>query len=167
MRFRQATMDDLDKLMEIVKQAQDYFKDAGIDQWQDGYPQRELMESDIAQNISYVLEKDNKVCAVMSVLFDGEETYHEIYKGQWMSDGDYVAIHRIAVDSEYKGLGLAPYMIRQVEELCLQKNIHSIKVDTHRDNIVMQKMLQKNGFQYCGIIYLEDRSERVAFEKIL
>jgi hypothetical protein len=28
-------------------------------------------------------------------------------------------------------------------------------------------MLEKNGFSYCGVIYLADGAERVAYEKII
>ena len=43
----------------------------------------------------------------------------------------------------------------------------SIKVDTHEQNLSMQKLLRKNNFEHCGIIYLQDNSKRIAFEKIL
>lgn len=58
-------------------------------------------------------------------------------------------------------------MMRNVEHMCLEKGIHSIKVDTHEDNRSMQRFLQKNGFVYCGVIYLQDGSKRLAFEKLL
>lgn len=165
MIFRQSTRNDLNEIMHIIKQAQEYFKGAGIDQWQDGYPQLELMEEDIDKNRSYVLLEEQKICGIMSILFDGEKDYDQIYEGRWLTDGKYAAIHRIAVDTKQKGRGFASFMIEKAQELCLGKNIHSIKVDTHRDNIVMQKMLKKQGFEYCGVIYLEDMSERIAFEK--
>ena len=58
-------------------------------------------------------------------------------------------------------------IIKYAEEVCKQNDIHSIKVDTHEQNIPMQNLLKKNGFEYCGIIYLEDGGKRVAFEKTL
>ena len=76
-------------------------------------------------------------------------------------------IHRIAVDNRYKGTGLSSDIIKEVEQLCLEKGVHSIKVDTHQDNKSMQKLLQKNNFTSCGIIYVEDGSPRIAFEKVL
>ena len=42
-----------------------------------------------------------------------------------------------------------------------------MKNDTHKDNQSMQRMQAKNGFEYCGLIYLEDGAERIAFEKIV
>lgn len=45
--------------------------------------------------------------------------------------------------------------------------IDSIRIDTHRDNKPMQHLLNKNGFRYCGIIYLEDGDERLAYQRCL
>ena len=42
-----------------------------------------------------------------------------------------------------------------------------LRIDTHEDNIPMQKLLEKNNFVKCGIIYVgENKSPRIAFEKI-
>ena len=90
-----------------------------------------------------------------------------IYNGQWLNNGDYAVIHRIAVSEKAKGKGIASAIIKEVEGLCKENGVNSIKIDTHKDNISMQKLLEKNTFKYCGIIYLEDGSERIAFEKLI
>lgn len=167
MEFRKAAETDINNIMNIIKQAQTYFKEQGINQWQNNYPNVETISNDIANKNSYVLLKDNNIVATAAVSFDGEKTYNSIYEGEWISNNEYAVIHRIAVDNTYKGLGLSSQIIKHVEELCLNKGVHSIKVDTHEENISMQKLLKKNKFQYCGIIYLEDGSKRIAFEKTL
>ena len=67
-------------------------------------------------------------------------------------------MHRIAVLRHGKG----------VVDFCINecfKVFPNLKIDTHRDNIPMQKVLKRNGFCYCGIIYLESGDERLAFQK--
>lgn len=167
MEFRKAVKTDVNCIMKIIEQAQAYFKEREIDQWQDGYPGVDTINRDIAGENSYVLLDDNKIVAAAAVSFDGETTYETIYEGQWLSHHEYAVIHRLAVDNNHKGLGLSTEVIKRVERLCLNKGVHSIKVDTHEENIPMQKLLEKNKFQYCGIIYLENRSKRIAFEKVL
>ena len=167
MEFRKTFKTDINNIMNIIKQAQSYFKEQGIDQWQNNYPNAETISNDIEEEHSYVLLKDNKIVATSAVSFDGEKTYESIYEGEWISNNKYAVIHRIAVDNTYKGLGLSSQIIKYVEKLCLNKGVHSIKVDTHEENIPMQKLLKKNKFKYCGIIYLEDGSKRIAFEKML
>ena len=71
-------------------------------------------------------------------------------------------------DEIYKGASnRVNNLIKYAEEICRQNKVNSLKVDTHEENIPMQNLLKKNGFKYCGIIYLEDGGKRVAFEKTL
>lgn len=167
MEFRKTLEKDVDSVMEIIKQSQQYFKEQGIDQWQNGYPNSDVIKNDISNDHSFVLLKDKKIVATTALSFDGEETYNEIYEGKWLSNEDYAVIHRIAVDTSHKGSGLAGDIIKEVEKKCSGNGIKSIKVDTHEENKSMQKLLLKNGFDYCGVIYLEDGDKRIAFEKLL
>lgn len=167
MEFKKSVEADVDSIMKIIKQAQDYFKEKGINQWQNNYPNVEVISNDVAEKNSYVLLKNHEVVATAVVSFKGEKTYESIYEGKWISNKEYAVVHRIAVDNNHKGLGLSSQIIKNVEELCIEKGVSSIKVDTHEQNLSMQKLLRKNKFEYCGIIYLEDNSPRIAFEKIL
>ncbi|WP_373599174.1 GNAT family N-acetyltransferase [Paraclostridium bifermentans] len=166
MEFRKTIKSDVNNVMKIIKQAQDYFKSQGVDQWQNGYPNEETIENDIKNDESYVLEKDGEIVATTMLTFNGEPTYTSI-QGKWLSNDKYATIHRVAVDNTHKGKGLSSQIIKYVEKNCLDKGIHSIKVDTHEDNTSMQRLLEKNDFKYCGVIYLEDDSKRIAFEKLL
>ena len=167
MQFRKSNEADVNSIMDIIKQAQDYLGEQGIDQWQDNYPNSEIINNDINNKNSYVLLKDNTVVGTVAVVFDRDKSYEKIYEGKWLSDDEYAAIHRIAIGSESKGLGLASVILENIEEICFSRGIHSIKVDTHEENLSMQKFLMKNGFQYCGIVYLDDKIKRIAFEKMI
>ncbi len=167
MIFRKAVETDSSGILNIIGQAQSYFKENGIDQWQNNYPNYQTIQDDIINGNGYVLIKDDLIVGTVALSFDGERTYDSIYEGQWLSNTEYCVIHRMAVASGYKGEGLASVIIGNIEDICISKDIDSIKVDTHSDNSSMQKLLTKNGFVYCGIIYLEDNGERKAFEKLL
>lgn len=167
MEFRKSTEPDIKDIMNIVRQGQAYFRKNQIPQWLNGYPGYETIMNDIKKGYGYVLLRDKIITGTVAVSFDGEKTYENIYDGKWLSDGKYAVIHRIAVASDYKGLGFASVIIKNIEGICLLRDVHSIRADTHRANLSMQRLLKKNSFQYCGIIYLEDGSERIAFEKLL
>jgi ribosomal protein S18 acetylase RimI-like enzyme len=149
MEFRKTLYEDIDFVMKIINQAKDYFKENKINQWQDGYPNEDVIKNDI------------------DLSFDKEKTYEKIYEGNWITNLDYATIHRIAVDKNYKGREVSKFIIEEIENKCFDKNIKSIRVDTHIDNESMKKMLHKNGFEYCGKIFLENLDERIAFEKKL
>ncbi|MBZ9607232.1 GNAT family N-acetyltransferase [Clostridium estertheticum] len=167
MEFRKAVETDANDIMSIIMQAQAYLKKHGINQWQNNYPNVEIISNDIDNKNGYVLLRDDNIVATAAVSFEGEKTYDSIYEGQWISDNEYAVIHRIAIDNNYKRLALASQIIKNIEQICLNKGVYSIKVDTHEENLSMQKLLKKNKFQYCGIIYLEDGNKRIAFEKTL
>ncbi|MBU3113071.1 GNAT family N-acetyltransferase [Clostridium lacusfryxellense] len=167
MEFSKAVEADVNSIMKIINKAQAYFKQQDINQWQDNYPNFETVINDINNGNGYVLLEDNNVIGTVVFTFDGEKNYEVIYNGKWINNDKYAVIHRMAVDSNYKGMGLASIIIKNIEEICLDNQIYSIRIDTHIENISMKKMLLKNGFEYCGIIYLDDQSKRVAYEKTL
>ena len=167
MEFRQAKISDLDQIVEIIELSKKYLKETKVDQWQNGYPAKEDLRRDIESGNSYVLTNKNEIVATTVISLDGESTYNSIFNGEWITNTEYIVMHRVAVHDKYKGKGIFKELIKEAESLALNKGIFSIKIDTHRDNISMQRAVVKNNFKRCGIIYLEDGSERIAFEKVL
>lgn len=168
MEIRKANKNDVEQILEIFGQAQKSLGERNVDQWQDGYPNINNVNEDIENGHGYVLIKNDQVSATVAISFGEDETYQTIYEGKWLTSGtNYAVIHRIAVKNEFKGLGIASKIFEYTEKLCPQNGSKSIRVDTHRDNLPMQSVIRKNGFEYCGIIYTHDGSERLAFEKIL
>lgn len=167
LQLKHTKLEDVHYVMEIIDQAKLYFKEQGIDQWQNDYPNTNIIENDIHKNHSYVLTKEEMIIATAVISFEEEPTYREIFEGAWKSHQDYAVMHRVAVDSSFKGKGIASQLIHHTELMCKENGVSSIKIDTHENNRSMQRSLIKNEFEYCGIIYLTDGSKRVAFEKTL
>ncbi len=167
MLLRKSTVADVMSIMTLITEAQAYFKKSNIDQWQNGYPNDSVILNDIAKGCSYVLIKDDQVVATTVISFEVERTYDEIHEGQWLSEQPYAVMHRVAVSSELKGLGLGRVLIDATAKMCQAQGVWSIKVDTHEDNHAMQRLLTKSDFSYCGVIFLEDGAKRLAFETLL
>ena len=144
---------DLDAIMAIVEDARSFLRDQGVNQWQDGYPDRAAFNEDILQERLYTVKEDGEVLAVYA-LVSYEETYDVIYEGEWLNDEPYIAVHRIAVKEARKGTGVARFIFDE-----LKKKYSNIRADTHEDNVNMRRCLLNNGFRYCGIIYLKRGSE--------
>ena len=159
MEIRKAEMGDLPIILEIYADARRYMREnSNPHQWGDGYPSEELVRKDIAEGICRVCVDRGTVVGVF-VYFEGEDpTYQKIYSGAWKNDRPYGVIHRIAVAKHCKGV--ASFCFAYAFEKC-----GNVKIDTHRDNIPMQRSLLKNGFARCGIIYLESGDERIAFQR--
>ena len=167
MEFRKASFNDLPAIMEIIRQAKLYMSENNLDQWKDGYPDEQVIEDDVKKYRSYVLLQNGTLAGTAAVFFDEEKTYRQIFEGKWLTLGDYAVVHRVAMSSAYRNTGAAAVMMKYIEQLSLSKGVHSVKIDTHEDNFPMRKFLGKCGFQYCGIIYLENGDKRLAFEKTL
>ena len=169
MIIRKSTKSDISDLMPIFDEARKTIAALGIDQWQNGYPSEGVILADIEKSQSYLCEIDGKICGTFAIIDDGEPTYNEIYDGEWLTANskDYIAIHRVAIAVSSRGSGLSGRIIGYATEFAKEKGRKSLRIDTHRGNAVMRRMLEKNGFSYCGIIYLENGDERVAYEKIV
>ena len=163
MNIRLSQIHDLPELMDIFSEARGTIAQLGIDQWQNGYPSQPVIEEDIARGQSYVVEQEGAVQGTF-VLVETEPTYDRIYEGNWTFD-DYIAIHRVAVKVACRGTGITEAIIRYATDQARTIGRRALRIDTHRGNIPMRRMLEKNGFEYRGIIFLADGAHRVAYEK--
>lgn len=165
LNFRKALPEDAGEIWQILKQSiHRRFLD-GSQQWQDGYPNPETVESDIQRQIGYVLTENGKIAVYAAVIFNFEPAYEKI-EGEWLSHGDFNVVHRVAVSEDFAGKGYAVEIFRRIEQMTAEQNIPSIKVDTNFDNGAMLHILGKLGYTYCGEVYFRG-SARKAFEKVL
>ncbi len=167
MIIRLAEKKDIDKIMQIIADARESIGRLGIDQWQYGYPTRDIVKEDIMLERSFVVVEDGEICATFALMLHGEPTYKKIYCGAWIGEGEYLALHRIAIKSANRGKGIAEGIIEFLSKYSNENGYSSVRVDTHEGNAPMRRMLEKNGFEYCGTIHLLDGQERVAYEKLV
>ena len=182
MNFRKSTFDDVNRILEIIEKAKIELRKLGLNQWQKGYPNREVIENDIKSGISYILEEisekndksENQISKKIVgtiVLSPKKEIPYSKIEGKWITNDDYIVIHRLAVDSEIKNKGIATKILEFSEKECIKNKILSIKTDTHENNEPMKRFLEKNGFSYCGVIYLDREPDvgekRIVYEKII
>lgn len=160
MEIKKSTASDLEEMLKLYAQARKFMEANGNPtQWGKNYPERVLLEQDIEQNNSYVCIDNNEIVGTFFYYEGIEPAYIQIYEGKWMNEEPYGVVHRIT-----SGIGK-----RGVASFCLDwcfERCGNIRIDTHRNNSPMQSLLKKNGFQQCGIIYLENGEERIAFQKI-
>lgn len=163
--FRQATEEDAFQIWKILEKAIKRRKDDGSTQWQDGYPNQSIVENDIKNSFGYVLVDEDIIIGYCAILINDEPEYSNI-KGSWLTNGDFVVYHRVAISEKYLGQGLAQSILQHIEDFALKHNIYSVKVDTNFDNRGMLWVLQKMCYHYCGEVTFRG-SPRKAFEKIL
>jgi len=165
MQLRKATITEVPVIWEILQYAIAQRKADGSQQWQDGYPNENSIRNDIDNGSAYVLEDNGTILLYAAVIFDKEPAYENI-EGKWLTEGDYMVLHRVAASPLAKGKGIATQFFQIIEDLCVQNNVFSIKIDTNFDNVPMLKIIDRLGYTYCGEVYFRG-SARKAFEKVL
>ena len=158
--IRHAKKADVDRIMQVLDAAKQVMRDAGNEnQWINGYPTVEAVLSDIERDGAMVVEDDEVLVAYFAFLPSPEPTYARIYDGMWVDDGlPYHVVHRMG------GVPTARGIFASAMDYCFEHD-PNIRVDTHRDNKIMQHLFTKHGFRYCGIIYLLNGDERLAYQK--
>lgn len=176
--LRLATEADVDCALAMVEGAQRRLRLAGIDQWQNGYPNRERLEEDVRLGWGRVLEVGGRAVAYGAVTYDGESAYDGLANGSWIDEPTegticaergachYATVHRLCVAEDAVGQGYGRVFMRAVEkEAVMIESIRSVRVDTHPDNAIMQHLLASLNYAYCGHVYYE--SLRLAYAKLL
>lgn len=161
---------DLPEISKMIKSAKLLLKANGINQWQDGYPDEATLHSDMKQQVSYVLIIDGQIAGTGVILNKKDPSYEEIEEGSWtVSDKPvYRSIHRIAMSPDFRGRHLSSTLIGYLITAAGLMGSSDIRIDTHPDNHAMQRVIQKAGFDYRGIIYLnKPDGKRWAYQLLL
>lgn len=161
--FCKALPSDLGEIMSIVADAQQSLKNRSIDQWQNGYPEREVVLEDIRQQVGVVARAEGKMAAYVSIVFTGDPAYDAL-DGKWNDDSAYVVVHRLCVRKGFERQGIATALMHLAEECSRQRGVLYARIDTHPDNSYMCDLLKKFGYRYCGIVHY-DHGDRIAFDK--
>lgn len=158
MLIRKSTLDDIPLMQKIFAIARKFMAETGNpNQWADTYPSIQQLTDDINSGDSYLCLKEGKIVATFVLRGGNDPTYDIIYDGAWKNDNPYATIHRIASSGEVKGI------FNTAMKYAL-KHYKTIRIDTHRDNKVMQNAIIKAGFEYCGIIHCWNGDERLAYQ---
>ena len=158
-QIRQADMSRLDEIMAIYERARQFMAAHGNPtQWPSTYPPRDMIVRDIEAGLMFMCMAGDRLGAVFYFREGEEPDYARIWDGAWLDQEPYGVVHRIASAGTVKGAG----------SFCLSwawQQCGNVRIDTHRNNVVMQSLLKKNGFEYCGVVHARDGDERLAFQK--
>ncbi|KON87565.1 GNAT family acetyltransferase [Sporosarcina globispora] len=164
MNIRKGTKDDLKKIMEIVNQTVTIMESEENDQWNRAYPQDQDFLADI--------EAGNLYAAIFNGEVAGSITVDQIqaveYKNaSWRKDEPCFVFHRLAVDPEIRGEGIASKLITFAEEHAVSHGIPYMRTDTYSLNKKAQSLFEKNGYVNTGTIYMDRDNPFYCYDKLL
>lgn len=165
--LRKAKNNELDKILQIINEGKQFLKEQGINQWQHGSPGCSDVENDIKQETSYVYELDGKI--VGTAMLNTYDADYEKYLTIWTKCNNYLVIHRLAVKKEYRSQGIGHKFMNDIILFAKENSVEYIRIDTHKDNVIMRKYLSKNNFKELDEIKLSmknslDDKERITYE---
>jgi len=187
--IRKAQPSDMTEIMKVMDAAKTIMRQSGnMHQWGEGYPSEAVITADMEKDGGFVIvekrrdlalqasragadtpveisegehQPTNQIVGYFAFLQSPEPTYARIYEGEWLDDTQpYHVVHRIASYPDVHGI------FSSIMDFCFSHD-SNIRIDTHRDNKIMQHNLLKHGFTYCGIIYLPSGDERLAYTKLI
>lgn len=159
-RIRCAHMDDLPRIQEIYSSARAYMASHGNpNQWGTSRPEISKLINDISREELFVLIYDGVIHGVFALILGADPTYGEISQGQWHSDRSYGTLHRVAGD----GSG----GILRAAVAFAEKRADYLRIDTHENNLAMRKAILREGFVYCGVIFTDNGTPRLAFDRLV
>lgn len=161
MTLRTATEADIPAIMKILEAGRCIMLASGnLHQWPQGYPTEEMVRRDIGPGYGKVMEEEGRQVAYFACIPSPDPTYAVIYDGAWEDDEKpYYVVHRIASFPQVHGVFKT--MMEYLDALT-----DNIRIDTHKDNKIMQHNLARYGFKYCGIIHIASGAERLAYQRI-
>jgi hypothetical protein len=165
--LKKANSTEIEEIMSVIKDGKEFLKQQGINQWQHGLPGCSDVENDIKQETSYVYELDGKIVA--TAMLNTYDADYEKYLTIWTKCNNYLVIHRLAVKKEYRSQGIGHKFMNDIILFAKENSVEYIRIDTHKDNVIMRKYLSKNNFKELDEIKLSiknslDDKERIAYE---
>lgn len=161
--FRLANENEKEDILKIYIDGANQLKKDSVNQWQGKYyPSILDIDKHILKDL-FVLEYQNTIVSTSCLVFGVDSDYENI-KGKWNTKKEYISIHKVATNNDFKRNGFCKKMISFIE-IYAKKNNKDLRIDTHEDNKKMQKFILSVGFNYCGIVYLNGNLKRFAYDK--
>ncbi|MCI2057935.1 MAG: GNAT family N-acetyltransferase [Oscillibacter sp.] len=149
--LRKARRDEAESCYQCIEDARLYHKLMGFEQWHPDYPTLHTLEGDIENGIGYAFTDGDELIGYCCIIIGDEPAYHVI-NGSWKTDRRYAVVHRMAFNAASRGSGLSEKAFSAIKNYCRENEVDAIRVDTQDENKVMQHILLREGFAYCGLI---------------
>ncbi len=162
-----AKTEDISRILEIFQDARNFMNSHGFTQWEEGYPNFQIVNADISAGACYICREKKKIFSTFVFSDKEEPLYQNLMGGHWRLDEKYGVVHRVAVADEARNQGFGNKIFNFIENTCKEQGIKQIRVDTHEENKPMKNLLEKFGFNYCGCFYKGNGDRRVAYDKII
>jgi ribosomal protein S18 acetylase RimI-like enzyme len=154
---------EIDQVMTLIKEAISEMERNGIHQWDEIYPDRTVMLNDVAAGQLYSTMSGNTITGVITLNEDQPSEYGSI---SWNDEGRPLVVHRLCIDPEFQGQGLAKRLMEFAEDYARENNFTSIRLDAFPDNSRAVALYDSLNYQLLGTVRFR-KGEFYCYEKVL
>jgi len=166
MIIRKGNKTDLENIMKMYKSCVTGMLANDIDQWDDTYPNTEIISEDLNAGTYYVSEIDGTIIGGINIDRNQDHTYLAL---DWEDKSDsFLVVHRLGVKEEFWNKKIGKDLMLFTEKLVIEKGLKSIRLDTYSGNPKAMEFYRRIGYSELGTIDLKpDKNKYFCFEKII
>ncbi|MDQ0194537.1 GNAT family N-acetyltransferase [Paenibacillus wynnii] len=163
--IRAGRQDEIEQIMELITRCVQVMQNSGSDQWDESYPNREVIKEDLEHGTLYVCEVEGAIAGIIVLDENQAEEYSAIH---WVQNqGPHLSMHRLAVHPEVQGKGIARRLIAFAEDHALRSGYTSIRLDTYAKNASALKLYNSLEYDLRGEVNFPGRiASFPVFEKV-
>ena len=137
LKLRPGTLEDIPAILQLIRKVVPLMRAAGNLQWDDEYPNAEVFTRDVALGFLWVVEAPEGIAGVTAITTDQEPEYAQV---GWDITEAAIVTHRLAVDPNLRGQGIAAMLLAQADAVAVQRGIPILRIDTNTNNQATQRL---------------------------
>ena len=151
--IRLGKLSDIDQILSLTKACSLELIQKGINQWDEDYPSRSVILSDIEKETLFVLLKQEEIVGIVVLNEKQDDEYQQI---KWKSGehANFLVVHRLAVHPYHQGKGFARELMDYAENFASKNKYDSIRLDTFSLNKKNQTFYLKRKYDFLGEVML-------------
>lgn len=161
--IRQLNIKHLNDVMCIIENVLVDMNKKNIYQWDEIYPDRDIIEKDIRNNAAFGYFENGRLFGYIALNDSFSPEYNTL---NWKMSGKALIIHRLSVDPKKQGEGIAKKCIRFAEEYAEKHQFNSIRLDAFSHNPAALNLYDKSGYERIGTVNFR-KGSFICYEKAI
>lgn len=146
--YRLANMDDLSRVFSLVCDAIITMEKQNINQWDELYPNQQILMEDIEKEQLYVGFVDDRIAVIFVLNQECDDAY---VNGEWKEKNKpFYVIHRLCVNPNFQNQGVAKHTMLYIQDKLVSMGIEAIRLDAYLKNPFALKLYEDLGYEKVG-----------------
>jgi ribosomal protein S18 acetylase RimI-like enzyme len=159
--IRLARLEELDSVYRLVQEAIRHMDEHGIPQWDDIYPSKAILNTDVEKQQMHLIEVEGRVAGLIVINEDQSPEYAGV---AWKHSGRVLVVHRLTIHPDYQRGKLATCLMDFAEEMAAIEGYDCIRLDAFTRNPAAFALYENRGYRKAGIVRFR-KGEFFCYEK--